>query len=440
MGFKMNIKNILQHSVKKFFFNFFSPRFFPWGGLGRLMRFHRPLGAFLLMGPGVLGFFLALRIFLDTKNPQSLLSWEEKRFFFLAFFVLMAGLFWARSLGCAYNDYCDRDIDGKVPRTAQRFFPQEKISQHPIELCRKNTKKEELSLKSKGKDSIYWDLGLFYGLSFYIFSIFVMESIFKILNISPFMEKIFIVFFIAIIRIIFQNKGKQYSLFFGLLEFCEQKTYHIFLVLGVLFFLPLGLFLVFLMTFYTPSQWLFLCTLGALCIGGSAVYPLLKRSHSPWIPQLFLALLFPLSLFFGFFMAKGNIMCFQGFLSLFLLYVYSILWMIDFDTHYAYGDAVHDGPLGLVSLCLLTPNGAPHEKGLMWLYCRAQRLIILMFLGYFLHGYTGLPGFFFLLIFGSLMGTFYGFQWNFYRNNLWLFLLELLGPFCLVFPWSLLFS
>ena len=82
----------------------------------RLGRFDRPVGVWLLLFPCWWSQTLAE---LDSGNPFPNLT-------YLALFA--AGALAMRAGGCAYNDIVDRDIDGKVGRTASRPIPSGRIS------------------------------------------------------------------------------------------------------------------------------------------------------------------------------------------------------------------------------------------------------------------------------------------------------------------------
>ena len=73
----------------------------------RLMRADRPIGTWLLLFPCWWGIALA------TPGLPSL-------WLIMAF---AAGAFVMRGAGCTYNDIVDRDIDGRVARTADRPIP-----------------------------------------------------------------------------------------------------------------------------------------------------------------------------------------------------------------------------------------------------------------------------------------------------------------------------
>lgn len=69
-----------------------------------LMRWHRPIGSFLLLWPTLWALWIAADGLPSTK--------------ILAIFVV--GVFVMRSAGCVINDYADRYIDGHVERTKNR--------------------------------------------------------------------------------------------------------------------------------------------------------------------------------------------------------------------------------------------------------------------------------------------------------------------------------
>ena len=70
----------------------------------KLIRFHGPIGTFLLLWPTLWALWIAADGIPDIK--------------ILVIFIL--GVFLMRSAGCAINDYADRDIDAGVSRTEQR--------------------------------------------------------------------------------------------------------------------------------------------------------------------------------------------------------------------------------------------------------------------------------------------------------------------------------
>lgn len=82
----------------------------------RLGRFDRPVGSWLLLFPCWWSQTLAE---IGSGNAYPRLD-------YLALFAV--GAVAMRAAGCAYNDYVDRDIDGKVQRTANRPIPSGQIS------------------------------------------------------------------------------------------------------------------------------------------------------------------------------------------------------------------------------------------------------------------------------------------------------------------------
>ncbi len=68
----------------------------------QLIRFHNPIGFWLLLWPGFWGLFI---------HPGFEIS---------HFAIVLLGSFLTRSLGCAINDFFDKDIDAKVSRTKLR--------------------------------------------------------------------------------------------------------------------------------------------------------------------------------------------------------------------------------------------------------------------------------------------------------------------------------
>ena len=83
---------------------------------GRLARFDRPTGAWLLLFPcwwgQTLGEISAGRAY---PNPWHLL-------------LFLIGAFVMRGAGCAYNDIIDRDVDAKVARTRSRPIPSGQVT------------------------------------------------------------------------------------------------------------------------------------------------------------------------------------------------------------------------------------------------------------------------------------------------------------------------
>lgn len=79
----------------------------------RLMRWDKPIGAFLLLWPTWWALWLA-----SSGWPQTI---------FLLVFT--AGVFFMRSAGCVLNDFADRHIDGHVERTRERPLASGKVSE-----------------------------------------------------------------------------------------------------------------------------------------------------------------------------------------------------------------------------------------------------------------------------------------------------------------------
>ena len=83
---------------------------------GRLARFDRPTGAWLLLFPCWWGQLLG-EISVGRAYPN---------FWYLALFLV--GAFVMRGAGCAYNDVIDRDFDAKVERTRSRPIPSGQVT------------------------------------------------------------------------------------------------------------------------------------------------------------------------------------------------------------------------------------------------------------------------------------------------------------------------
>jgi 4-hydroxybenzoate polyprenyltransferase len=83
---------------------------------GHLARFDRPIGAWLLLFPCWWGQALA-EVATERAYPN---PW------FLLLFLI--GAFVMRGAGCTYNDFVDRDLDGRVARTAGRPIPSGRIT------------------------------------------------------------------------------------------------------------------------------------------------------------------------------------------------------------------------------------------------------------------------------------------------------------------------
>ena len=70
----------------------------------RLMRLHRPIGAFLLLWPTLWALWIAAE---GPPSPAILI-------------VFVLGVWVMRAAGCVINDYADRDLDPQVERTRDR--------------------------------------------------------------------------------------------------------------------------------------------------------------------------------------------------------------------------------------------------------------------------------------------------------------------------------
>ena len=82
----------------------------------RLARSDRPIGGWLLMWP----------CFWSAGLAAQAKGWHTPDLWHLALFL--AGAHVMRGAGCAWNDFLDRDIDGKVERTRSRPLPSGQIS------------------------------------------------------------------------------------------------------------------------------------------------------------------------------------------------------------------------------------------------------------------------------------------------------------------------
>ena len=78
----------------------------------RLMRIHRPIGAFLLLWPTLWALWLA-----TAGKPTPKL-----------FTVFVAGVFVMRAMGCVINDFADRKYDPHVRRTRERPLASGEVS------------------------------------------------------------------------------------------------------------------------------------------------------------------------------------------------------------------------------------------------------------------------------------------------------------------------
>ena len=75
-----------------------------------LIRFYNPIGFWLLLWPGLWGLFLS-----NNFNIEN-------------FTIVVLGSFLTRSLGCAINDFLDRDFDKNVERTKNRPIASKNLS------------------------------------------------------------------------------------------------------------------------------------------------------------------------------------------------------------------------------------------------------------------------------------------------------------------------
>jgi 4-hydroxybenzoate polyprenyltransferase len=81
----------------------------------RLIRIDRPIGTWLLLFPG--WWSLSLAAAAEGRWPDWRLA-----------VLFAAGALLMRGAGCTYNDLVDRDIDGRVARTASRPIPSGEVS------------------------------------------------------------------------------------------------------------------------------------------------------------------------------------------------------------------------------------------------------------------------------------------------------------------------
>ena len=89
----------------------------PWAPYLRLVRLDRPIGTWLLLFPCWWSCLLAAGA--SGRGFDATIAW------YLALFAIGALLM--RGAGCTINDIVDRDIDGKVARTATRPLPSGEI-------------------------------------------------------------------------------------------------------------------------------------------------------------------------------------------------------------------------------------------------------------------------------------------------------------------------
>jgi 4-hydroxybenzoate polyprenyltransferase len=87
-----------------------------WRPYLRLVRFDRPIGAWLLLFPCWWGQGLAE---LSLGHPYPSLRY---------LILFLAGAFLMRGAGCTYNDIVDKDFDARVARTAARPIPSGQVS------------------------------------------------------------------------------------------------------------------------------------------------------------------------------------------------------------------------------------------------------------------------------------------------------------------------
>lgn len=89
------------------------------GPYWRLMRLDKPIGSYLILWPALASLWIA-----GNGYPE---------FSLVVIFTL--GTFLMRSAGCAINDYADRNLDGKVERTANRPLAQGEIKPRNALIC-----------------------------------------------------------------------------------------------------------------------------------------------------------------------------------------------------------------------------------------------------------------------------------------------------------------
>ena len=90
----------------------------------RLMRFHKPIGIFLLLWPTLWALWLAHQ----GLPPLRLLM------------LFMLGVIVTRAAGCVINDIADRDFDKYVARTKDRPLANNKINLYAAYLLFFNNK------------------------------------------------------------------------------------------------------------------------------------------------------------------------------------------------------------------------------------------------------------------------------------------------------------
>ncbi len=77
----------------------------------KLMRFHKPIGSFLLLWPTLMALWIAGQ----GHPPRNIVI------------IFIAGVFVMRSAGCVINDFADRSLDRYVERTKHRPLAEDKI-------------------------------------------------------------------------------------------------------------------------------------------------------------------------------------------------------------------------------------------------------------------------------------------------------------------------
>ncbi len=79
-----------------------------------LMRFHKPIGIFLLLWPALWALWIA-----GKGSPQPLVAG-----------IIVAGVVVMRAAGCVINDYADRQFDPLVSRTRNRPIAAGRVTKH----------------------------------------------------------------------------------------------------------------------------------------------------------------------------------------------------------------------------------------------------------------------------------------------------------------------
>ncbi|MCI0668548.1 MAG: UbiA family prenyltransferase, partial [Methylococcaceae bacterium] len=78
------------------------------------MRFHKPIGIFLLLWPALWALWIA-----GKGSPQPLVAG-----------IIVAGVVVMRAAGCVINDYADRQFDPLVSRTRNRPIAAGRVTKH----------------------------------------------------------------------------------------------------------------------------------------------------------------------------------------------------------------------------------------------------------------------------------------------------------------------